>query len=128
MAKPTSRISIHLAPFDRNSEFVANREFLCRGRHYQRGEIFDKSSVAIRTLRILYEGRSLSVAPQVQAEDPKPKSAVMTADERAELIASNTKPDLIKMLTNLKVAIDPRWNKPALADEIARARNVLACI
>lgn len=65
--------NLRLAPFDPAREFVATRDFLCRGRTYRRGQDFDRLSVTTRTLRLLYEGRSIDY----RGGQPAPKSPIV---------------------------------------------------
>lgn len=114
-------MAIRLAPFDPRRDFVAMRDFVCRGANVAADEPFDKSSVAQRTLRILYEGRSITYAPVADkkpVEPPRP----MTEAEKSDLSLHHTKPQLAAMLAKFGVTSDPKWTKAELVEEIARAR------
>lgn len=117
-------MAIHLAPFDAGRDLVALRDFKCRGADIQRGDPFDKSTVSGRTLRILYDGRSIGYPEDLeQVVRGKQARGPMTQDEKDALELNNTKAELQAMLRKLDVTVDPKWNKSDLVEEIARARN-----
>lgn len=111
---------IHLAPLDPKRKMIAQRDFLCRGKNYKRGQKFNNSSVPLRTLRILYEGRSIGYPDDKPKTKPIAQTRISTIDRKAELLKITNK-DLITALEKLRVTVDPRWNKNRLADEIVRA-------
>lgn len=110
---------LHLAPFDRDRDFVTQRAFLCRGKNYRQAAPFDKHSVSIRTLRILYEGRSIGYADDQIAEPPTPK---LTAADKAELLKLD-RSVLVDRATAIGITIKPRATKAVIVAEIARVRD-----
>lgn len=115
---------IHLAPLDPSRELFAQRAFLCRGRNYRRGEKFNNSSVPLRTLRILYEGRAIGYPD----EQRRPAVAVMVQKPARRVVVDAdlvglTKAALVAKLRDLGVTIDPRWLKPRLVEELIRFEN-----
>ncbi len=107
-------MAIHLKPFDPQRDFIVHVDMLCRGRAYRRGEAFEKTTVPHRTLRILYEGRSIGYP-----EDFKPVVPVRAAAPSFDPMRMDRKA-LIAELDRRKVTVDKRWNKNRLAEEVAR--------
>lgn len=79
-------MAIYLAPFDRDRDFVALRDFQCRGEPVLKDSPFDKSRVSLRLLRILYDTRSIGYAVPVPEFSPterrhmKPYNPAMDPD------------------------------------------------
>jgi hypothetical protein len=109
-------MTIHLKPFDPSRDFIAYVDMTCRGRSYDRGDPFEKTTVPHRTLRILYEGRSIGYP-----EDFKPVIPIRArrVDSRDGLMAM-AKNELVAELKRRNVAIDRRWSKAQLVEEVAR--------
>ena len=123
-------MSLHLAPFNPDREFVTQAPFRANGRAWGRGYLFDKSSIDIRTLRLLYEQRKLIYDDHPRAikllsknyggpkeskrDEPRaPKGATTGVDggtpsqpydedaEIKKLMARYNKPDLFKMASTV---------------------------
>lgn len=141
---------IHLAPLDPSREFVAQRDFLCRGRTYRKNDQFDPESVTKRTLRLLYEGRSigypedgptlqtlgrakprppkLSIVPNDppapdRVSEPAPVKTGMTEAEKADLLAGNNRQQLVQIAVKAGIDVTARMGKRELVSEIARVRD-----
>lgn len=70
----------HLDPFDRDRTFVCQRDFLCHGVNYKKGNSFPKETCATRVLRLLYDSRAIGYvddqpAPPPKVPEPKPALA-----------------------------------------------------
>lgn len=52
----------YLDPFDRDREFACQRDFLCHGINYKKGQPFPKETCATRVLRLLYDSRAIGYA------------------------------------------------------------------
>lgn len=115
-------MAIYLAPFDPRRDFVAQTDFVCRGVNIAKGDSFDKSSVPVRTLRILYDGRSIGYTATEPTKPPRATTPVGMTDEDKALLMRKSKPALQKMVEDLHVTLDPEWTKAQLVAEIARAR------
>lgn len=141
-------MSIWPPAFNQDAEFFATREFPCIGKWYQRGDLFDKDSVPVRTLRTMYENKALiqrdaSNAKEVDAylararrhqkpqldhdRDGEPGGVVnphpLTRDERHALLMRENRPDLIAKAKELGIEHEPDATKRTLADLIIDAED-----
>lgn len=121
-----------LAPLDPSREFIAQSEFIFRGKRIRKGDPFDPSQATTRTLRLLYECRCVGYPEDqpkaVPANDPTPDpqpAPKPALDEAAcrRLVTSNNRDSLASMAAAEGVVVDPVWTKRQIVDGIARSRD-----
>jgi hypothetical protein len=124
--------SLRLAPFDRDREFVTNRDFMFQRENLAANIRFPKELATTRTLRLLYDSRAIGYADDASTvkappapPPPAPSAPVgepMTEDEKKKLLRKR-KDFLQGEVEKLGVTVDPDWEKADLVEEIARARD-----
>lgn len=70
---------IPLAPFDRERDFVAQRDFTLHGVNLKKGDPIDKTTCSTRTLRLVFEARAIGY-PEHQG--PRPMRVARFAVQR----------------------------------------------
>ena len=133
-------MGIYLEPFDPKREFVTQAAFRANGKIWGRGYRFDKSSVDLRTLRLLYEGRriiyddspravkllSITEGGRVKATKAggklaSPSPVILTEDEKvARLMQRHGKVDLLAMASDIP-GVKRSMSKEELARTLVRS-------
>lgn len=127
------RASIWLQKFDPAASFVVARSFMWASREQRPGEPFDKTSVPVRKLRLLYDARLIAMgavpafdplaelpAPVAESTDPAP-----AVDEIVAAPASDPNPLHIKHVGKGRFAVmrgEERLTPEPLTKEKAEAR------
>lgn len=137
-------MGLSLKKFDASKDFVTAAAFRANGKAWGKGFPFDKESIDVRTLQLLYEQRKLVYADSDDARKlirhavatpevavfttPAQRSAAVASaasandsfDKHVErLIAGNTKAELLAKAKGLAGA-NPKDNKTAIATVLVR--------
>ncbi len=121
---------VFLAPFDRSRDFIAQRDFLCRGISIRIGRPFNKSGVSTRTLRLLYDSRAIGYVEDrktqrrpVHSVVPSKPYVPMSDDDKAQMVWDHTRKQLDAIATTMGITTTVKESKADVVELIAKKRD-----